>query len=213
MQIEVIRRLNERNLIVKYTHDYVKNNTKTLICDFCGKYLFCMIVAGLQTKFLCRHQNRFNLEDQWLLTNPIILSLWHQMWNPLSQGATLLRYTSFHAFRGRARVILMEEIPTPSPNGPLARYVKLRVAYAPGMPGTFSPPPRFSDPNMHRGTCLTHAPWCMPWSLTSGFLWSWRRGKCSRHFRPMRNPQFYVFGKRPITLHLFLPTTSIFAVQ
>ena len=24
---------------------------------------------------------------------------------------------------------------------PLARYIKLRVAYAPGMPGTFSPPP------------------------------------------------------------------------
>ena len=27
-------------------------------------------------------------------------------------------------------------------NGPLARYVKLRVAHAPGIPGTFSPPPR-----------------------------------------------------------------------
>ena len=26
-------------------------------------------------------------------------------------------------------------------NGPLTRYVKLRVAHAPGMPGTFSPPP------------------------------------------------------------------------
>ena len=26
-------------------------------------------------------------------------------------------------------------------HGPLARYVKLRVAHAPGMPGTFSPPP------------------------------------------------------------------------
>ena len=25
-------------------------------------------------------------------------------------------------------------------NGTLARYVKLRVAHAPGMPGTFSPP-------------------------------------------------------------------------
>ena len=29
-------------------------------------------------------------------------------------------------------------------HGPLARYVKLRAAYAPGMPGTFSPPPRDS---------------------------------------------------------------------
>ena len=26
-------------------------------------------------------------------------------------------------------------------NGPLTRYLKLLVAHAPGMPGTFSPPP------------------------------------------------------------------------
>ena len=36
-------------------------------------------------------------------------------------------------------------------DGPLARYVKLRVAHAPGMPGTFSLPPRVSDPDMHHG--------------------------------------------------------------
>ena len=48
-----------------------------------------------------------------------------------------------------------------SSNGPLARYVNLRVAHAPGMPGTFFPPPRFSDPDMHHGTCVTHVPWCM----------------------------------------------------
>ena len=60
-------------------------------------------------------------------------------------------------------------------HGPLARYVKLRAAHAPGMPGTFSPPPRVSDPDMHHGTCVTHVPWCMPGSLTSGFLWiRWR---------------------------------------
>ena len=39
-------------------------------------------------------------------------------------------------------------------HGPLARYVKLRVAHAPGMPGTFSPLPRVSDPDMHYGTCI-----------------------------------------------------------
>ena len=83
-------------------------------------------------------------------------------------------------------------------NGPLAKYVKLRVAHAQGMPGTFSPPPRVSDPDMHHGTCVTHVPWCMPGSLTSGFLWSRWRGKRSRHSRRMRNPQFYVSGKRPI---------------
>ena len=86
------------------------------------------------------------------------------------------------------------------PNGPLARYVNLRVAHAPGIPGipgTFSPPPRVSDPDMHHGTCVTHVPWCMSGSLTSGFLRSRWRGKRSRHSR--RNPQFYVSGKRPIT--------------
>ena len=34
-------------------------------------------------------------------------------------------------------------------HGPLTNYVKLSVAHAPGMPGTFSPPPRISDPEMH----------------------------------------------------------------
>ena len=46
-------------------------------------------------------------------------------------------------------------------NGPLARYATLRVAHAPGMPGTFSPPPRVSDPVMHHGSCVTHVPLCM----------------------------------------------------
>ena len=32
-------------------------------------------------------------------------------------------------------------------HGPLTRYIKMRVADAPGMPGTFSPPPWVSDPN------------------------------------------------------------------
>ena len=87
-------------------------------------------------------------------------------------------------------------------DGPLARYVNLRVAHAPGMPGTFSPPPLISDPDMHHSTCATHVPWCMPGSLTSGFLWSLWLGKRSRHSRCMRNPQFYVSGKRPIVYHL-----------
>ena len=82
--------------------------------------------------------------------------------------------------------------------GPLVRYVKLQFAHAPGMPGTFSPPPRVSHPDMHHGTCVTHIPWCMPGSLTSGFLWSRWQGKCSRHSRRMRNPQFYVSGNRLI---------------
>ena len=57
--------------------------------------------------------------------------------------------------------------------GPLTRYVKLRVAHAPGMPGTFSrhqlqTKPLVMDPGMHHGTCVTHVPWCMSGSITSG---------------------------------------------
>ena len=40
-------------------------------------------------------------------------------------------------------------------HGPLARYVKLRFTHAPGMPGTFSPAPRVSDPDMHHGKCVS----------------------------------------------------------
>ena len=48
---------------------------------------------------------------------------------------------------------------------------KIAGAHAPGMLGTFSPPPRVSNPDMHHGTCVTHVPWCMPGTLSRGFLW------------------------------------------
>ena len=84
------------------------------------------------------------------------------------------------------------------PHGPLTRYVNFPVAHAPGMAGTSYPPLRISDPDMHHGTCVTYVPWCLPGSLTSGFLWSWWRGKRSRHSRHMHNPQFYVSDNRTI---------------
>ena len=87
-------------------------------------------------------------------------------------------------------------VPDEENYGPLTRYVKFQVVHAPGMLGTFSPPPWVSDPDMHHGTCVTHVPWCMLGSLTSGFLRSRRRGKRSRHSRRMHNSQFYVSGKR-----------------
>ena len=75
----------------------------------------------------------------------------------------------------------------------------------PRMSGTFSPPLRVSDPpllvsdpGMHHGTCITHVPWCMSGSLTSSFVWRRLRGKRSRYSLHMRNPPFYVSGKRPI---------------
>ena len=45
---------------------------------------------------------------------------------------------------------------------------------------------------------VTHVPWCMPGSLTSGFLCRRRRGKRSRHSRRMLNRQFYISSKRPM---------------
>ena len=42
-----------------------------------------------------------------------------------------------------------------------------------------SPQLRVSDADMHHGTCVTHVPWCMPGSPTSGFLWSRWRGNVS----------------------------------
>ena len=63
-------------------------------------------------------------------------------------------------------------------NGSLARYVKLRVMHAPGMPGTSSPSPGVSDPDMYRGTCVTYVPCCMSGSIISAFLWKtvvWKR--------------------------------------
>ena len=57
----------------------------------------------------------------------------------------------------------------------------------------------FSDPDMSHGTCVTHVPWCMTWLLTSGFLWSRRWEKRSRHSQRMRNLQFFVSGKRLIS--------------
>ena len=84
-------------------------------------------------------------------------------------------------------------------HGPLARYAKLRVALAPVISGRLSLPPWVSDPGMHHGTCVTHVPWSMPGSLTGGFLLSRWREKRSRHSQRLRNPQFYVSGKRPMT--------------
>ena len=82
----------------------------------------------------------------------------------------------------------------------LPLVVKLHVAHAPGMPWTFSPSPRVSDPDMHHGTCVMHVPWCQLGSLISGLFWSRRRGKRFRNSRRKRSQQFCVSGMRPIVM-------------
>ena len=82
--------------------------------------------------------------------------------------------------------------------GPLTRYVKLLVAHAPGMPGTFSPQPTSketaSQRSRHASRHVRHTRAVMHVRIANP---QWR-GKRSRHSRRMRNPQFYVSGKRPI---------------
>ena len=49
-------------------------------------------------------------------------------------------------------------------------------------------------------TRVTHVAWCMPGSLTSGFLWSQWRGTRSRHSRCMRNPPFTYLVRGPCNI-------------
>ena len=56
---------------------------------------------------------------------------------------------------------------------PLTKYVKLQVAHAPGMPGTFSAPPTskgilVSDSSVQHGACSNLVPWCISGLQTRG---------------------------------------------
>ena len=83
--------------------------------------------------------------------------------------------------------------------GPLTRYGKLRIAHAPVMPGTFSPPPTSkktaSWQSRHALRHVRHARAVMHVAIASP-RWC---GKRSRYSRRMCNPQFSISGKRPIT--------------
>ena len=115
--------------------------------------------------------NRYPIYSITLIAHALLLYFW---------GVNNVRFSTFLGVSSSIGAI-----------GILLWTVKVPVAHAPGMPGTFSPRSRVSDPDMHQGTCVPHVPWCMSGSLTSGFLWSRWRGKRSRHSRRMRNPQFF----------------------
>ena len=85
-------------------------------------------------------------------------------------------------------------------HGPLTRYVKLCVAHAPGMPGTFSPPPTSKETASYRSRHASRHVRNARAVMHVGIANPWRRGKRSRHSRRMRNPQFYVSGKRPVVV-------------
>ena len=81
-------------------------------------------------------------------------------------------------------------------HGPLTRYVKLRVAHAPGMPGTFSPPPTSKEAASQRSRHASRHVRDARAEMHVGIANPRWRGKRSRHSRRMRNPQFYVSGRR-----------------
>ena len=70
-------------------------------------------------------------------------------------------------------------------HGPLTRYVKLRVAHAPGILGMRS---HHASRHVRDARAVMHAGIANP---------QWR-GKHSQHSLHMRNQQFYVSDKRPI---------------
>ena len=143
----------------------------SLVNSVCNRYFI---------EFIKSVNSFVSLENSWkvwkLKTEKVIVQIYLRRW---SWKYLFFRYTA-----------------TLHSNGPLTRYVTLRVAHAPVMPGTFSQPPRVSDPDMHHGTCVTHVPWCMPGSLSSGFLWR----RWGGHSRRMRNTLFHISGKRPVEL-------------
>ena len=82
--------------------------------------------------------------------------------------------------------------------GPLTRYVKLRVVHAPGMPGTFSPPPTSKETASKRSRHASRHVRVARAVMHVGIANPRWRGKCSRYSWRMHNPQFCVSGKRPI---------------
>ena len=93
--------------------------------------------------------------------------------------------------------------------GYLTRYVTLRVAHAPGMPGKFSPPPTSMEtacqPSRHASRHVRDARAVMHVGIVNPRWW-WKR---SRHSRRMRNPQFYVSGKRPMLWFGLVTSSSL----
>ena len=84
--------------------------------------------------------------------------------------------------------------------GPLARYVKLRVAHAPGMPGAFSPTADF------KGNRYLAIPACITARASRDACRDRLpavAGKAFPAFPAHAHPQFYAPGKRPIWQNYF----------
>ena len=83
-------------------------------------------------------------------------------------------------------------------HGPLTRYVKLQVAHAPGMPGTFSPAADFKGyRKLAIPACITARAWRTCRDACRDRLPA-VTGKTFPAFPAHAHPQFCVSGKRPM---------------
>ena len=97
-------------------------------------------------------------------------------------------------------------------HGTFVRYVKLQIVYAPGRSGTFSSPPRVSDPDVHHGTCVAHVPCWMSGSLTRGLLWTQWRGKRSLHPGVCTTRNFAYLVRRHLVYEIYENICSIYNI-
>ena len=83
-------------------------------------------------------------------------------------------------------------------NGPLTRYVKLQVAHAPGMPGTFSPAADFKgNRKLAIPACITARAWRTCRDACRDRLPA-VTGKAFPAFPAHAHPQYCLSGKRPM---------------
>ena len=97
-------------------------------------------------------------------------------------------------------------------HGPLTRYVKSRVAHAPGMPGTFPPAAHFKENRqLAIPACITARAWRTCRDACRDRLPA-VAGKTFPAFPAHAHPHFYVSGKRPIDENVIKMTTFSFSV-
>ena len=125
-----------------------------------------------------------------------------------SKSITLLSFSLLQAARGHQH---QRYIPCRTyGNGPLNRYGELRVAHARMM---LYPPPTSKESaslrSRHASRHLRHVRAMMHVGIANP---RWR-GKRSRHSRRMRNPQFFVSGKRSTVAHYLRGPIKCYCVQ
>ena len=90
-------------------------------------------------------------------------------------------------------------------NGPLARYVTLRVAHAPGMPGTFPPPPISKETASKRSRHATRYVRSACAVMHVEIVDPRWRGKRSRHPGACATRNFTYLSRGPWVNHVLVP--------